>query len=115
MGRRLETMQLLYFPDLSIYRLLFQIEHNPELIAFQEEMLGPLLAQENSRELIHTLETYFRHNSNVSQSAEALFIHRNTLNYRLERIAEMLNQDLEKPETRLALQLALYIHTMSGT
>ncbi len=74
-------------------------------------MIGPLLAQENARELIHTLEIYFAHNGNVCQTAEALFVHRNTLMYRLERIATILNLDLEKPETRLALQLALHAST----
>ena len=114
MARRLSAGKPLYFPDLSIYRLLYQIEHNPELMAFQEEMLGPLLAQESARELIHTLEIYFAHNGNVSQTAEALFVHRNTLMYRLERITTILNQDLEKPDTRLALQLALHVYRMSG-
>lgn len=114
MSRRLEAKKPLYFPDLSVYRLLFQIEHNPELIIFQEEMLGSLLAQENSLELLRTLESYFAHNGNISQTAEALFIHRNTLIYRLERISTILNLDLEKPETRLALQLALHIHRMGS-
>jgi purine catabolism regulator len=112
MSRRLTARQPLYFPDLSVYRLLFQIEHSPELILFEEEMLGPLLAQENSQELLRTLESYFAHNGNISQTSEALFIHRNTLIYRLERIATILNQDLENPETRLALQLALHSHHM---
>jgi PucR family transcriptional regulator, purine catabolism regulatory protein len=112
MSRRLEARQPLYFPDLSVYRLLFQIEHSPELILFQEEMLGPLLAQENSQDLLRTLESYFAHHGNISQTSEALFIHRNTLIYRLERIATILNQDLENPETRLALQLALHSHRM---
>lgn len=114
MSRRLEARQPLYFPDLSVYRLLLQIEHNPELLVFQEEMLGPLLAQENSLELLRTLESYFEHNGNISQTAEDLFIHRNTLMYRLERISAILNIDLEKPETRLALQLALHIHLMGS-
>lgn len=112
MSRRLEARQPLYFSDLSVYRLLFQIEHSPELILFQEEMLGPLLALENSQELLRTIESYFTHNGNISQTSEALFIHRNTLIYRLERISTILNQDLENPETRLALQLALHSHRM---
>lgn len=114
MARRLNQRQPLYFPDLSIYRLLFQIEHNPELIAFQEEILGPLLASEGDRELIHTLEAYFEHNGNLSQTAEALYIHRNTLIYRMERIAEIMGLDFDKPETRLSVQLALHIHRMRG-
>lgn len=114
MARRFEERRPLYFADLSVYRLLFQFEHNPELIAFQEEILGPLLAYEGGRELIETLEAYFEHNGNLTQAAESLFIHRNTLIYRMERIAGIAGLDLDKPETRLAVQLALHIYRMRG-
>jgi purine catabolism regulator len=92
--------------------LLLQLEHSPELIAFQEEVLGNLLATENPQEFINTLEAFFAHNGNLSQTAEALYIHRNTLVYRLERIAAITNIDLDKPENRLAIQLALHIYRM---
>ena len=114
LARRLGERRPLYFPDLSVYRLLLQIEHSPELSAFQEETLGALLAQEGSAELIRTLEAYFEHNANLSQTAEALFIHRNTLAYRLERIAQLSKLDLTLPATRLAVQLALHIQRMMG-
>lgn len=115
LARRLGKRTPLYFPDLSVYRLLFQLEHSPEIITFQEETLGKLLEQEGASEFIHTLETYFEHNGNLSQTAEALFIHRNTLIYRLERIQAMTNMNLDNPEERLALQLALRIYRMLGS
>ena len=114
MARRFGERRALYFPDLSVYRLLLQLEHDPELMAFQEEILGPLLAYEGGRELINTLEAYFEHNGNLTQTAEALFVHRNTLIYRMERIAKITNLDLDKPETRLTVQLALHIYRMMG-
>jgi purine catabolism regulator len=114
LARRLAEPKPLYYSDLSVYRLLFQLEHSPELIAFQEETIGPLLALENADELIHTLELYFEHHGNLSQAAEALFLHRNTLIYRMERIAVITNLELDKPENRLALQLALRIYRMLG-
>lgn len=114
MARRLRETKPLYYSDLSIYRLLFQIEHSPELIAFEEEIIGELLSLDGSEELIRTLEAFFKHNGNLSQTAEALFIHRNTLIYRLERIATITNLDLDKPENRLAIQLALHIHRMTA-
>ncbi|HSF81925.1 MAG TPA: helix-turn-helix domain-containing protein [Anaerolineales bacterium] len=115
MARRIGERKPLFFPDLSVYRLLLQIEHSPELSAFQEETLGALLAQEGSAELIRTLEAYFEHNGNLTQTADALFIHRNTLSYRLERIAQVGKLDLDLPATRLAVQLALHINRMMGS
>jgi PucR family transcriptional regulator, purine catabolism regulatory protein len=112
MARRLDERKPLYFMDLSVYRLLLQIEDHPDLRAFLQESLGPLLAHENAVEFIATLEEYFAHNGNVSQTAEALFIHRNTLLYRMERIAAISHLDLNNPDTRLAAQLALRIHRM---
>lgn len=112
MARRLQEEKPLYFPDLSVYRLLLQMENSPELKAFEQEILGPLLAYETGQELILTLEVYFEHNANLSQTADALFIHRNSLLYRMARIAEISGLDLDNPETRLAVQLALHIHRM---
>jgi purine catabolism regulator len=114
MARRFEGIKPLYFPDLSVYRLLMQIEHNPELITFQEETLGPLTTHENCQEMVGTLGAYFEHNGNISKTAESLFIHRNTLLYRLERISSILDLDLDNPDNRLAVQLALRIQQMKG-
>jgi purine catabolism regulator len=114
MARRLAENRPLYFPDLSVYRLLLQIEHNPEMIAFLEETLGPLLDYEGGHDFLETLEAFFQNTGNLSQTAEALFIHRNTLLYRMERIKEILGLDLDNPSSRLAVQLALYIYRMVG-
>lgn len=112
LARRFQERKALYFPDLSVYRLLIQLEQSPELAAFYHEMLGRLLVAEGSRDLLHTLQVYFEHHGNLSKAAEALFIHRNTLIYRMERIASLAGLDLDDPDTRLAVQLALHIHRM---
>jgi purine catabolism regulator len=112
MARRLRDRKPLYFPDLLVYRLLLQLEYHPELQTFKQEILGPLLVYEGGSELLRTLEVYFECNTNLSQAADALFIHRNTLIYRMERIAEISGLDFDHTETRLAAQLALRIHRM---
>jgi purine catabolism regulator len=112
MARRLHSRTPRYYPDLSVYRLLLQLEHHPDLHAFREEILGPLLSYEGSGDYIKTLEVYFEYNGNQSQAAEALYIHRNTLSYRMDRISEITGLDLDHTETRLAVQLALRIHRM---
>jgi purine catabolism regulator len=115
MARRFGETEPLYYPDLSVYRLLLQMEHSPELSTFLEEILGPLIAHENSAELLRTLAAYFEHNGNLSQTAEALFVHRNTLLYRMDRIAAILDVDLVDSKSRLAVQLALHIQRMTGS
>jgi len=114
MAKRLSENRPLFFPDLSVYRLLMLIEHSSEVKTFYEELLGPLLSYDNGEELIRTLDAYFERNGNLKKTANALYIHRNTLLYRLERIQEITGLDLDDPETRLALQLTLRIHKMLG-
>ena len=109
MARRLAEPNPLYFGELNVYRLLFQLEYSPELASFCQEIVGKLVEYDHAQgtDLIETLSAYFAHKGNLSQTAEALFVHRNTLLYRMERIREISGLDLDNPETRLSIQLAL--------
>jgi purine catabolism regulator len=94
--------------DLGIYRLLLRLREDRELEAFCRSTLGPLLAEPRSGDaLLETLEVFFACNGNHSEAARRLHLHRNSLIYRLHRARELLGHDLEDPELRLALQLAL--------
>lgn len=109
MARRLVNPNPLYFGELNVYRLLFQLEHTPELENFCQETIGTLVEYDRAQgtDLIETLSAYFAHKGNLSQTAEAMFVHRNTLLYRMQRIREISGLDLDNPETRLSIQLAL--------
>lgn len=61
---------------------------------------------EHGMELLQTLETYLDE-PGVSDAAAKLYIHRNTLAYRLERIEKLLQVDLDAPEYRLNLHIAV--------
>ena len=65
------------------------------------------LLHERQADLFNTLETYLDAGGNSVQTAEALHIHRSTLNYRLARIKDICGVDLSAPGTRLNLQIAL--------
>jgi purine catabolism regulator len=77
-------------------------------------MLGPLLDYAGSGDLLVTLEAFCERLGNLSQTAEKLFIHRNTLLYRMERIAQLTGRDMNNPDTRLAVHLALKVRKMLG-
>jgi len=108
-AKRLGERGPLYFGDLSVHRLLFQLEGSADLAVFVEETLGALIGYDRAHHssLLHTLSAYFANGGNLSQTAEALFVHRNTLQYRMERIGQISAMDLNNPETKLAVQLAL--------
>jgi DNA-binding PucR family transcriptional regulator len=63
--------------------------------------------RENGSELLKTLFIYLQQSMNQIHAADALFIHRNTLKYRLARIEELTHIDLDDPEEKLYLSLSL--------
>ena len=63
--------------------------------------------KQNATNMVETLDCYFACNCNVSETAKALFIHRNTLIYRIDKIKSILGRDLKDSEERLLLQLGL--------
>jgi purine catabolism regulator len=70
--------------------------------------------QERDAELVKTLETYLEHGGALVDTAQALFIHRNTLLHRLERIESLCQIDLRHPLQRLNLFAAVKSYRMHG-
>ncbi len=63
--------------------------------------------------LIQTLAVYLETHCQISETAKRLYVHRNTIIYRLEKIEELLGKSLKDPDTTLHLRLALRIqHTL---
>jgi DNA-binding PucR family transcriptional regulator len=63
--------------------------------------------REHNSDLVRTLKVFFAANANTSEAADRLYLHRNSLPYRLARIQELTGLDLKDPRARLALQLGL--------
>lgn len=101
------------YDDLGIYRLILAAESLPELRAFHDESLGSLLDYDRTHNsnLVETLEAFFAANCSPKEAASVLHVHRNTVLYRLERIAEITGLALDDPDVRLRLHLALYVGT----
>ena len=61
--------------------------------------------RDNATELSHTLEVYLKSNYSPSATSQALFIHRNTLTKRLQKIKSLTHLELE--DSRIVTQLLL--------
>jgi hypothetical protein len=64
----------------------------------------------NGSELLKTLYTYLLNERNVNDTAKKLFIHRNSLRYRLEQINDLIAVDLENTDVRLHLLFSCFIN-----
>lgn len=102
------------YGELGVRRLLYLIFDHPELDTFLEETLSPLASydEEWESELVDTLRVYLEQGANLNSTARALFIHRHTLRYRLEQIADILKVDIDSQEVLLNLQIAFLIKDM---
>lgn len=112
-GRELlDTTQVLDYTDLGIYRLLILLGDKPELWEFYRSTLIALVNYDHDQraELLKTLTVFFDNLGNLARTAEALHVHRNTLLYRIERINSISGLDIDNPDDRLALWLALKAH-----
>lgn len=99
---------VIHYDKLGVYRLLVT-SSQAELDLFVQDLLGPLLEydREHTAELIRTLESYLDHGRSVKLTAEALFVHYNTVRYRIDRIEQLLGRSLEDPEYQLSLHVGL--------
>jgi PucR family transcriptional regulator, purine catabolism regulatory protein len=89
--------------------LLHDLRDAPELDAFVDEQLGPLLSDGSarSRALLETLEAYLAAGGRKAQAARALHLERQSLYLRLHRIEELLGVSLDDEDAVLGLHLAL--------
>jgi len=97
------------FEKLGIYRLLTKLKGEEVLDSFYLDTLGPIINHDKNSDLLNTLHCYLQNNGNSKRTTEALFIHRSTLRYRLEKIEELLQIDLDNPDNRLLIQIAFKI------
>jgi DNA-binding PucR family transcriptional regulator len=88
--------------------LLRDLAEGPALGPFRA-LIEPLREQDRARgsDLVRTLRTYFAAGTNASEAADRLFLHRNSMLYRLERIQKLTGLDLRDGRVALALQLGL--------
>ena len=108
-----------FYGDLKLFQLLLALKERnlDNLHQFYDEALAPLVEHDKRKQsdLIRTLSGFFEANGNLAKAAQALDVHRNTLVYRLERIAELTKMDLDDSDNRLILHLALKTQRVLAT
>jgi DNA-binding PucR family transcriptional regulator len=93
---------------MDIEPLLHKLAEDSALEPFRA-LIEPLQEYDRVRrsDLMLTLKTYFAAGGNASEAADRLFLHRNSMLYRLERIQRLIGLDLKDDRVALALRLGL--------
>ena len=93
---------------LGIGRLIYQLPANLCRM-FIQEIFGENMPYDLDEETLNTINKFFENNMNVSETSRQLFVHRNTLVYRIERIQESTGLDLRCFDDALTFKIALMV------
>lgn len=104
------------YEDYAFYDLLREAKNQDTLGAFCHPALTILFQYdcENHTDLYRTLRSFLMNSCNAKETAADLFIHRNSLSYRLERIADLTGIDLNDSSTRFLLEVSYHIDHYRG-
>ncbi|WP_405154653.1 PucR family transcriptional regulator [Paenibacillus sp. FSL K6-0108] len=112
LGRAFHVAQHIHLPwDLHLERLVDSIPVQQRLRFIQETGKGTMLFSDS--ETLATLETFFNLDCNVSETAKRLFIHRNTLVYRLDKIKQEIGYDVRNFDSAVLVRLLLLMYKVT--
>lgn len=100
-----------FYENLGIYLILMKIDDMPFLEKFYNEMFMPILEYDKSTnsKLLETFEAYLAENCNMDKTSKKLFIHKNTLKYRLEKIEKLLECDINNFQQLVKYEIAFKV------
>lgn len=99
---------IISYDNLGIGRLIYQL---PTTLCemFLQEVFKKGSLESLDRETLMTIQCFFENNLNVSETSRKLFVHRNTLVYRLEKIRKLTGLDLREFEHAITFKVALMV------
>ncbi len=103
-----------HFNDLGVYRYLYKIARMDDLRDVYQDQIARIDSYDRRKntDLLDTLETYLECAGNLTKTSERLFVHRNTLIQRLERLQSLCDIDLQERSNWLTLQVAIKVYNL---
>ena len=108
-GKVFDTEQaIVSYDHLGIARLIYQL---PTTLCemFLKEVFKQGSIESLDAETLFTIQRFFENNLNVSETSRGLFVHRNTLVYRLEKIKKLTGLDLREFDDAIVFKVALMV------
>lgn len=84
------------FDRMGVFRILFDLKNRDALFQFRDETVGVLRKydEENGTAFLDTVRTFYERGNSVQETAHAMFVHYNTIRYRLSKLKELFGWDL---------------------
>ena len=103
-----DERKIIAYNELGIGRLIYQLPI-PLCKMFIKEIFGGKSPDDFDEETLTTINKFFENSLNVSETSRQLFIHRNTLVYRLDKLQKSINLDLRVFEDAITFKIALMV------
>ena len=101
------------FEEMGFFKILFSIKDDEILYQYADEILSPIdLYSSKGEQYLELLKAYIQNDRSLEKTAVALFLHRNTVNYQLQKLKQILNSPLKTLEDLFPYQAALAIRDM---
>lgn len=106
--------KVINFDEMGFFKILFASDDTAILKSYEAQMLGPLKEydERHRSNYLETLRSYIENDRSLIGVAEATYTHRNTVNYRIQNIKKILDNDLKTAEDLFPYQVAFYIRDM---
>ncbi|SOC43458.1 PucR family transcriptional regulator [Salinicoccus kekensis] len=110
-------LSLCNFARLDVERILFSENPRFESEKLVKEYLQKIIEydEKNNGEILSTLKIFINNNANYDATAKAMFVHKNTVRYRINKVKAMTTLDPDKMKDLLLLQLAVTAHDLGKT
>jgi len=106
-----------HFNDLGVYRYLYKIARMDDLRDMYQDQVARIANYDKRKgtDLLDTMETYLECAGNLTKTSNRLFVHRNTLIQRLERLQSLCDIDLQERSNWLTLQVAIKVFKLRSS
>ena len=103
---------IIYYKDLGIYKLLMPLKNKPELKEFHDDIILPILEYDKTynKNLLETAICFVENDGDYKRTANNMYLHENTVRYRIGKIKEILNMQNKNLKFSEQLSIAIKIY-----
>lgn len=104
--------KMIVYKNAGMFRILFALKDEEVMQEYVRDTVQPLLEYDalHNTDLAGVLQCYLRHDGSLQDTANELIVHRNTVNYKINKASEILEMDLTRLENRLEVMLGFGIY-----
>ena len=107
--------RILYYEKMDLFRIFLPILDNQEALEACRNCLQPLLDydRKNGKNMLETLQVVSERDWNLKLAAERMFLHPNSVKYRMEQIGKLIHRNCREHSDRLLIEIAILVQTMA--